>query len=315
MRVRTRLVVGFCGLALSAPAAIPAWAAPQDGQPAAPGGPTGMPPYAGGAPVLTLQQVGDAQPSAGTMPPMTGPLTGMAPSMGMAPGMGMAPSPGMAPGMAGPAPARVGHMANNGAAPAHHHHGFLGRRHCVECQRARAKAADGIDVPPPPGYAGAPMLAPGETIVSGPTVVSERVVSVNDPQAAGHAVVGGEDTAGYAVVGGQPGAGADPTPIGVARGAYGAAATDPRMAQTMRRPGGGAFDPAVMPTSIPAAPTPMSGPGHNRPHVIGHVLGLPMLGKLHEQREAKKRQEHAAISYGDGSKVTEIPASMVYGNR
>lgn len=312
MRLRTRLVVGFCGLALSAPAAIPAWAAPQDGQPAAPGGPTGMPPYAGGAPVLTLQQEGGPQPSPGAMPPpMAGPLTGM----GMTPGSAMASGSAMAPSMAGPALAGMSHMEHSGAAPAHHHHGILGRRHCVECQRARAKAVDGIDVPPPPGYAGAPMLAPGETIVSGPTIVSERVVSVTDPQAPGHAVVGGEDTAGYAVVGGQPGPAADPTPIGVARGAYAAAAADPRMAQAMRQPGRGAFDPAVMPTSIPPAPTPMSGPGHNRPHVISHILGIPKFGRLHQERVDKKRQEHAAITYGDGSKVTELPASMVYGQR
>ncbi len=116
-------------------------------------------------------------------------------------------------------------------------------------------------------------MAPGEVIVSGPTVISERVVSVEDPQAPGHAVVGGEDTAGYAVANGQ-GPAAEPTPIGVARGATAAAAADPRMAQAMRRPAGGAYDPSVVPTSIPPAPAPMSGPGHNRPHVISHVLGL-----------------------------------------
>ncbi len=296
MRLRTRFVVGFCGLALSAPAAVPAWAAPQDGQPTGPGGPAAIAPYAGGAPVMNLQPDGNVQPSPGAMSPaMTGPST---------PGMAVSSSPAMAA------------MTNSGAAPAHHHHGILGRRHCVQCQRAHAKAADGIDVPPPPGYAGAPMLAPGETIVSGPTIVSERVVSVSDPQAPGHAVVGGEDMAGYAVVGGQPGPQADPTPIGVARGAYGATAADPRMAQAaMRRPGAGAFDPAVMPTSIPAAPTPMSGPGHNRPHVISHIFGIPKFGHLHQERADRKRQEHAAISYGDGSKVNELPASMVYGRR
>lgn len=304
MRLRTRFVVGFCGLALSAPAAVPAWAAPQDGQPAGPGGPTAIAPSAGGAPVLTLQPDGNAYPSPGAMPPtMMGPST---PGMGMAPGMAPSSSPAMAA------------MARTADAPAHHHHGLLSRRHCVECQRARAKAADGIDVPPPPGYAGAPMLAPGETIVSGPTVVSERVVSVSDPQAPGHAVVGGEDTAGYAVVGGQPGVQADPTPIGVARGAYGSAAAmaDPRMAQgAMPRPGAGAYDPAVVPTSIPPAPTPMPGPRHNRPHVISHIFGIPKFGQLHQERADKKREEHAAISYGDGSKVTDLPASMVYGRR
>ena len=37
--------------------------------------------------------------------------------------------------------------------PAHHHKGLFGRRHCVECQRAYAKAHDGIDIPPPPSSA------------------------------------------------------------------------------------------------------------------------------------------------------------------
>jgi hypothetical protein len=274
------LVLGFCGLAMTAPAASTASA--QVVQPSYPA-PAAVAPSALGAPVIPLQQAPVAQPMSGAVQPMMGaPLTS-------------------------PAPAMASHD--------HHHHGLLGRRHCVECQRAHAKAADGVDVPPPPGYAGVVTLAPGETLVSGPVVVSERVVASSDPNAPGYAVVGGpEGVPGYAVVnGGAPGF--DPTPIGMAT-AGNHAPTDPRMAAAMPRPGVGPYDPAVMQSSVPAAPAPMNGPGHNRPHVISHVLGLPMLGRHYQEHQAKKREQHAAIAYGDpNEKVTELPSSIVYGRR
>ncbi len=290
MRVRSRLVLGLCGLALSAPAATPASAAPQDGQPA---GPAAVSPSAG-APVINLQPSAEMNPSPGAMPPtMSGPSTTGAATAASQPGVG-----------------------------AHHHHGLFGWRHCVECQRARAHSADGVIVPPPPGYPGAQApvvtLAPGETLVSGPVVVSERVVSTGDPQAPGYAAVGGQEpAAGYAVVNG-PAQGAEPAPIGMARGGQGMP-MDPRMAGAMPRPGGpgaGPYDPSVMQSSIPPAPAAMSGPGHDRPHIISHVFGLPKLGKLHEERASKRRDQHAAIAYGDpNQKVIELPASVVYGQK
>ena len=71
-----------------------------------------------------------------------------------------------------------------------------------------------------------------------------------------------------------------------------------------------------MQSSIPPAPTAMSGPGHDRPHIISHVFGLPKLGKLHEERVEKRREQHAAIAYGDpNQKVTDLPASVVYGQK
>jgi hypothetical protein len=90
---------------------------------------------------------------------------------------------------------------------------------------------------------------------------------------------------------------------------------DPRMAGAMPRPGarGGPYDPAVMQSSVPSAPSAMSGPGHDRPHIISHIFGLPKLGKHHEERAEKKRAQHAAIAYGDpNEKVNELPASVVY---
>lgn len=293
MRVRSRWVLGLCGLAMSVPAASTSSA--QEGQPSDPA-PSAAMPSPGGAPVITLQQSAEPQPASGAMPAG---LAAMPPTMsGPASGPSSMPGPGMA--------------STAGAAPAHHHHGLLGRRHCVECQRARAKAVDGVDVPPPPGYPGAPGMAAGETIISGPVVVSEHVVGAGDPQAPGYAVVGGPESApGYAVVGGGMPA-SEPTPIGVARGGQNPP-VDPRMAAAMARPGGGSYDPSVMPTSVPTPPTPMSGPGHNRPHVISHLLGLPILGKHHEERVEKRRELHASEAYGDsGQKVTDLPASMVY---
>jgi hypothetical protein len=287
MRVRSRLVLGLCGLALS----TPALAAPQDGLPA---GPAAVSPSAG-APVLSLQPSAEMNPSPGAMPPAMA-------------------SPSASPSAASPAAA-----ASHPGMEAHHHHGLFGWRHCVQCQRAHARAVDGVDVPPPPGYLGVPAiaLAPGETIVSGPVVVSERVVSVGEAREPGYAVVGGQESApGYAVVNGPaqgngPAPGVEPAPIGMARGAQGMP-VDPRMAGAMSRPGG-PYDPSVMQSSIPPAPAAMSGPGHDRPHIISHVFGLPKLGKLHEDRANKKRDQHAAIAYGDpNQKVNELPASVVY---
>jgi hypothetical protein len=223
----------------------------------------------------------------------------------------VAPSTGaMPPAMGAPAPAH----AHGRPAAAHHHHGLMGRRHCVECQRAYVKKHDGVDVPPPPGYPGGPPIAAGGTIVSGPVVMNQHVVP-GDPNAPGYAVVGGPEGApGYAMADGGAN-GVDPTPIGVARGAQGAMA-DPRMAAAMPRPGAGSYDPAVMPTSVPPPPAPMSGPGHNRPHIISHTFGLPILGKHYKERVEKRREQHAAVAYGDpNQKVNELPASAVYGQR
>jgi hypothetical protein len=212
---------------------------------------------------------------------------------------GMPAYPPAAP-MATPAP----------AAPSHQHKGLFARRHCVECQRAYAKAHDGVDIPPPPGYPGAPgMPVQGGMIVSGPGMV-------HDPHGAGYAVVGpgvGEEAPGYAVVGGGA-PGVDPTPIGVARATQNPWA-DPRMAAA-HRPGAGPYDPAVVPSRIPPAPAAMSGPGHDRPHIISHVLPIPKLGRHWQERQDRRREQHAAIAYGDTQeKVTELPASMVYSRR
>ncbi len=208
--------------------------------------------------------------------------------------------------------------------PPHPHNGLFGWRHCVICQRARAKAESGVNVPPPPSAVPAPvvagvhdqvMLAPGATC---PTcqgqVVMAGPITIIDHSVPGYAVVGqpGAVAPGYAVVGGPAGVGADPAPIGVARNSQ-APWADPRMAAVRPRPGSSPYDPAVVPTNLPPGQVALSGPGHDRPHIISHVLGLPKLGQHHREREEKERQKHASIAYGDSSRsVSELPASMVY---
>jgi hypothetical protein len=68
-----------------------------------------------------------------------------------------------------------------------------------------------------------------------------------------------------------------------------------------------------MQSSIPAAPTGITGPGHDRPHIISHIFGLPKLGRHLEERSERRRDQHAATAYGDSSqKVTDLPAAVVY---
>ena len=234
----------------------------------------------------------------------------------------------------------------------HTHKGLFGRRHCVECQRAYVKAHDGVDVPAPPpiapgvmmngqvmpgqvmpGQVMAGQMIPGQ-VIAGQTVVGQGApcsvcqgngvvtgpVMIADANAPGYAVVGGpgmmvsSNTPGYAVVGEAP-VGQDPAPIGVFRAGQ-APYGDPRMAAMGPRPGaGGAYDPAVVPTSIPPAPVAMEGPEHERRYkVIAHAIGVPKFGSRRRAEADKERQKHAAISYNQpDAKVTDLPASMVYG--
>jgi hypothetical protein len=225
--------------------------------------------------------------------------------------------------MAGP----LGDDESMGTAPAamkaepHHHKGLFGRRHCVECQRAYYKARDGVDVPAPPpinsGMQGQVVsngaycpTCQGNMVVSGP-VMSEHA------HAPGYAVVGGPsgpETAGYAVVG-EAMVGSEPSPVGVAP-VRNQGAMDPRMAAMGARPGSGPVDPSVVPTNLPPAQVALSSPPSNRPHIISHLFGLPMLGQRSRERMEREREKHASIAYGQvESQVTEVPASMVYGKK
>jgi hypothetical protein len=198
----------------------------------------------------------------------------------------------------------------------HHHKGLFGRRHCTECQRAYYKARDGVDIPAPPpidsGMQGQVIsngahcpTCQGNVVVSGP-VMSHNA---HDP---GYAVVGGPEAPGYAVVG-EAMVGDEPVPVGVAKvrnqGAMGA-----RMAAMGARPGSGPLDPSVVPTNLPPAQVALSSPPSNRPHILGHLFGLPSFGRHYREAQDRERQKHASIAYGQTeSQVSEVPASLVYG--
>jgi hypothetical protein len=45
------------------------------------------------------------------------------------------------------------------------------------------------------------------------------------------------------------------------------------------------------------------------------LLGLPNFGERRRERDERMREKHAAIAYDQpNAPVTEVPASMVYGN-
>jgi len=211
----------------------------------------------------------------------------------------------------------------------HHHKGLFGRRHCVECQRAYAKSHDGVDIPAPPpldqagGMAGQVVGGqPGKCATCQGNVVMSGPVMSADAHAPGYAVVGGPpaaagaDAPGYAVVG-EGAQGFDPAPIGVAKAGQ-AQWADPRMAAMGQRPatGAGAYDSSVVPTSLPPAQVALAGPGHDRPRIIGHLLGIPKFGQIRRAQADQERQKHAAIAYDQTNQpVTSVPASMVYGKK
>ena len=318
MRVQARWALGLGGLVL----ALPAWAAasPVDGdQPVASA--SSYPP----APAVTGYQ---PAPLAGGYQPAP-----MANSYQPAPMAGSYQPPPWANSYQ-PAPA----AATEAPAP-HRHKGLFGWRHCVDCQRAHAKLRYGVDVPPPPSFVpgtamqGQVVMAPGARCTACEANVVSGAVVANDPHAPGYVVAGGPagpagEAPGYAVVGGNvamagaPGyavvggaaGGADPSPIGVARSTQPQWA-NPRMAAYAGRPGAPGYDPSVMPSSIPPAQNALASPGHERPHIMWHVLGLPDFGGHRREREEKLRQKHAAIAYDQpNTPVTELPATMVYGN-
>jgi hypothetical protein len=214
--------------------------------------------------------------------------------------------------------------AGTSHATQHHHKGWLHRRHCAECQRAYVKEHDGVDVPAPPPLersAGTHNHWPGQgapcSVCEGNAVVSGPVMA-GDPHAPGYAVVGesgvmaNANAPGYAVVGGEAAPGFGPAPIGVYR-AGGAQSADPRMAAAARGPGAGPYDPSVVPTNLPPAQVALAGPGADRPHIIGHLFGIPKFGRISRERAEREREKHAAIAYDQPNHpVTELPASLVY---
>jgi hypothetical protein len=110
--------------------------------------------------------------------------------------------------------------------------------------------------------------------------------------------------------------GAEPSPIGMARGAH-ATPVDPRMPGAAPRPGAGPYDPSVMQSSLPPAQNALtSNPGDGHSHIVKYVKGVFGIGRIHDELDERRRDKHSAIAYGDpNQKVIELPASMVYGQK
>jgi hypothetical protein len=88
------------------------------------------------------------------------------------------------------------------------------------------------------------------------------------------------------------------------------------MAALGGRGGPGPVDPAVVPTNLLPAQSAIASAPSSRPHIISHLLGLPLLGTHRREREEKERDKHASIAYGQtGTPVTDLPASVVYGKK
>ncbi len=102
----------------------------------------------------------------------------------------------------------------------------------------------------------------------------------------------------------------EPEPIGVMRTNYTASAP---AAGAVAAPGRATVQNGSVGHTPFMSPTPES-----TPHILGHLFGFAEIRNdfqdWRESRGKRKRDSHAAIPYGiDGSKVEELPASMVYG--
>jgi hypothetical protein len=180
-----------------------------------------------------------------------------------------------------------------------------GPRLCANCLAAQQQANGGVAPPPMMVVNGgcATCQQGGQPIyVTSAPVYQQGGQPMYVTSAPGYATT----APGMTIVG-------EPTPIGVVQASYqpaGAAASS-APGRAVVGPGSTPYNPATM----PASPNLVgSDHGHNQPHVVGHMLGLRRFGGLREARQAREKENHASIPYGDnGRQVTELPASMVYG--
>jgi hypothetical protein len=154
----------------------------------------------------------------------------------------------------------------------------------------------------------------GGTVISGPVLASNASAPGFAVVGPGGPMVAGASAPGYAVAGGEVATGMDPAPIGTYRGGQ-TPAPNMRVAAAGARPPGGPYDPSVVPTNLPPGQTALANPPSNRPHIIGHLLGIPQFGRLRREQDEKERRKHASISYDQPNQVvSELPATMVYGD-
>lgn len=312
MRRLARTGLALVGLALAAPISV--WADP----PAAsdlPSASASSPGYAatGGSPMFAPNGAPDTGPGSPLTLAPSSPTDTMPASPAQMPQSGLASMPSMGSSTASstyqpPRSSRA--RASAKKSPKHRWSLFRGRCQCPDCQRAAVLARDGVQVPPPPAVP--TMMASGGTVAErcevceaqGGQVVMQG--PVNAGSMPGRAVVGGP-APGYAVVG-ESAPTSEPMPVGV---------VGARLAGVQPMPTAAApRDSMLTPSSM--SPNPVPGHGHNRPHILSHVFFLDSFGKRSKiARERAKDEHHAAIPYGPQAeeKVTELPASMVYGRR
>lgn len=182
---------------------------------------------------------------------------------------------------------------------------------CPDCQVKRViEKAEGapVIIHGPSVGSSAPCVACETSATSGP------IVPITHGDAPGYARVGSHAPE-YAVAG----VASEPTPIGVVRTNF---AQQGPLNPAIAAFHGGAGTGAALGAShsdagsIPVAPW-TGVPSPKRRSVLGTMLGIraPFSG-VREAREARRAEAHAAIPMGSAAasgRVTELPASMVYG--
>lgn len=176
---------------------------------------------------------------------------------------------------------------------------------------------------------GVPLSGPIVSPMAGPVTATVASVGCVDCQTA-HPYSYGPDAPGVAYVGGDAPAygyggmmgSVEPAPIGVMRTDYqgaapaaGAPGVNP-MARGPYAPAASTPAPGRAGWGEPPLSHPTSNPGHRRPNVLGHMLGLRAPRPLGAARLERQRAAHAAIRYEAGAPGPDsLPASMVYGGR
>jgi 2-oxoglutarate dehydrogenase E2 component (dihydrolipoamide succinyltransferase) len=216
------------------------------------------------------------------------------------------PAPAAAPApeaQPAPAPAPV---------PAAAPHKHKGRVLCAACM---AKAEKKMVAPPGKIIAcahskngvcsacRAALEMPGPMVMMGP----------NDPVApmsGGSTMIAGASAPGRAVVADA----GDPMPVGVMQANYSqggpAAASSSTMAAALA-PGR-----AVASSTVGPEIYQRGGNGFPRPHILGHLFGWSYFNDGRKMQEERKSQSHASIPYNnEGTTITDVPASVIYGKR
>lgn len=190
-----------------------------------------------------------------------------------------------------------------------HHRGLFRRCMCPDCQRARIKARDGVDVPAPPPVPSNIVSVGDDRARSGKVFgrKNEECVACQEGTIVGAPIYMANEAPGRAVVGGTY-ATSEPSPIGQVNGVAANASKSGLASRRAKK------DTDVAASSF-AAPNPLAPPTHNPPRVLTHLFGLDAIGHRSAEKVARmRREQHASIAYGpkNAGPVTDLPASVVY---